>query len=312
MDSLISQINFSPDVSDGVEQCCRLFHGRGHAYPGYEHINIDWLPPVALITLYQEEGDELLQPLADALFEQLPNCRSVQVQYRCRRMAPFELLRGEAIEELVVEESGLKYSLRLGTTQNTGLFLDMRNGRDWVQQYAEGKRVLNLFAYTCAFSVAAMAGGAMRVLNIDVSKAALNRGRENHRLNGQDLERVVFQGIDIFKSFSRIRRHSPYELMICDPPSLQKGRVDIQRDYKKIIRRIPEIMSPGGQVMLCLNSPLLDEGFLLKTVADECPDCTFIERLANPEVFKEAMAGRGLKVMLFSYSPPVISGVPLC
>ena len=312
MDSPISKIDFSPDVSDGVEQCRRLFHGRGHAYPGYEHINIDWLPPVALITLYQEEGDGLLQPLADTLYEKLPACRSVQVQYRCRRMAPFELLRGDAIEELVVEESGLKYSLRLGTTQNTGLFLDMRNGRDWVRQHAEEKRVLNLFSYTCAFSVAAMAGGAMRVVNIDVSKAALNRGRENHRLNGQDLEQVVFQGIDIFKSFSRIRRHSPYELMICDPPSLQKGRVDIQRDYKKIIRRIPEIMSPGGQVMLCLNSPLLDEGFLLKTVAEECPDCQFVERLANPEVFKEAMAGRGLKVLLFSYSPPVISGVPLC
>jgi 23S rRNA (cytosine1962-C5)-methyltransferase len=303
MDSLISQINFSSETIEGVEQCRRLFHGRGHAYPGFEHINIDWLPPVALITLYQEEGEELLQPLAEVLYTQLPNCRSVQVQYRCRRMAPFELLRGEAIEELVVEEGGLKYSLRLGTTQNTGLFLDMRNGRDWVRAHSEGKRVLNLFAYTCAFSVAAIASGAMRVVNIDVSKAALNRGRENHRLNGQDLDLVVFQGIDIFKSFSRIRRHSPYELLICDPPSLQKGRVDIARDYKKIIRRLSDIMSPGGEVMLCLNSPLLDEDFLLETVAQECPDCHFIERIANPEVFKEAMKGRGLKVLLFQYIP---------
>ncbi len=303
MESLISQINFDSETVEGVEQCRRLFHGRGHAYPGYEHINIDWLPPVALITLYQEEERSRLEPLAEALYTQLTGCRSVQVQYRCRRMAPFELLNGEAIEDLVVEEHGLKYSLRLGATQNTGLFLDMRNGRDWVRANTEGKRVLNLFAYTCAFSVAALAGGARRVVNIDVSKAALNRGRENHRLNGQALDRVVFQGIDIFKSFSRIRRHSPYEMLICDPPSLQKGRVDIQRDYKKIIRRIPEIMSPGGQVMLCLNSPVLDEQFLLETVATECPDCRFIERLANPEVFKEAMAGRGLKVMLFEYLP---------
>ncbi len=303
MDSPISQIDFATPGIEGVEQCRRLFHGRGHTYPGYEHINIDWLPPVALITLYKEEADELLQSMANQLVEQLPGCRSVQVQYRCRRMAPFEVLCGEDIEELVVDENGLKYSLRLGTTQNTGLFLDMRNGRDWVRQHAAGKRVLNLFSYTCAFSVAALAGGAMRVVNIDVSKAALNRGRENHRLNGQDLDKVVFQGIDIFKSFSRIRRHSPYELLICDPPSLQKGRVDIQRDYKKIIRRIPEIMSPGGQLMLCLNSPLLDEKFLLETVAEECPDCTFVERLANPEAFREAMAGRGLKVMVFSYLP---------
>ena len=303
MDSPISHIDFASQLVDGVEQCRRLFHGRGHAYPGFEHICIDWLPPVALITLYKEEGDELIESMADELFENLPNCRSVQVQYRCRRMAPFEVLRGETIEELVVEENGLKYSLRLGATQNTGLFLDMRNGRDWVRQHAEGKRVLNLFAYTCAFSVAAIAGGAKRVVNIDVSKGALNRGRENHRLNNQAMDRAVFQGIDIFKSFSRIRRHSPYELLICDPPSLQKGRVDIARDYKKIIRRIPEIMPPGGQLMLCLNSPVLDEAFLLDTVATECPDCRFIERLPNPEVYKEAMPGRGLKVMLFEYQP---------
>lgn len=301
MDSLISQINFSSETVDGVEPCRRLFHGRGHAYPGFEHINIDWLPPVALITLYQEGGEELLQPLADTLYTQLPDCQSVQVQYRCRRMAPFELLRGEAIEELVVEEGGLKYSLRLGTTQNTGLFLDMRNGRGWVRAHSEGRRVLNLFAYTCAFSVAALAGGAESVVNMDVSKAALSRGRDNHRLNQQQTGRVKFEGVDIFKSFSRIKKHGPYDLLICDPPSLQKGSVDIKRDYKKIIRRIPEFMNPGSQLMLCLNSPDLVESFLLETVAEECPECRYIERLSPPEVFKEAIPGRGLKVLLFTY-----------
>ncbi|MDH5785106.1 MAG: class I SAM-dependent methyltransferase [Chromatiales bacterium] len=300
---MINFLALSPPDGYDPQECRRLFHGRGHAWPGYEHINVDWLPPVALITLYQEEGDELLQPLADVLFEQLPGCRTVQVQYRCRPMAPFERLRGEPADELVVEEAGLKYGLRLGANQNSGLFLDMRNGRNWVRQHASGKRVLNLFAYTCAFSVAALAGGASRIVNIDVSKAALARGRENHRLNGQELERVVFQGIDIFKSFSRIRRHGPYDLLICDPPSLQRGSVDIARDYKKIIRRIPEFMHPGGEVMLCLNSPQLDEAFLLQSVASECPACRFIERLPNPEIFKEAMAGRGVKVMLFEYRP---------
>ncbi len=300
--SLLEAIDFEPRQLEGEEQCRRLFHGRGHAWPGYEHITIDWLPPVALITLYREEERSLLEPLAQALYQQLPGCRSVQLQYRCRHKAPVELLLGEEVTELVVDEAGLKYGLRLGATQNSGLFLDMANGRDWVRRHAQGKRVLNLFAYTCAFSVAARAGGARRVVNFDLSKAALNRGRENHRLNGQALQGVVFQSGDIFKSFSRIRRHSPYELLICDPPSLQKGSVDIARDYKKIIRRIPEIMSPGSEVMLCLNSPHLDEEFLLDTVAAECPDCRFVERLPNPEVFREAVPGKGLKVMLFKYS----------
>ena len=298
---MLEWIDFSHSMHEGRGQCRRLFHGRGHAYPGLEHINIDWLPPVALITLYREEEETTLRELAATLLAQLPDCRSVQAQYRCRPRAPYELLGGESITELVVDEAGLQYRLRLGETQNSGLFLDMRNGRDWVRRHAAGKSVLNLFAYTCAFSVAALAGGAERVVNIDVSKAALSRGRENHRLNGQDLGRVVFEGVDIFKSFSRLRKHGPYELLICDPPSLQKGSVNIRRDYPKLLRRLPEWMSPAGQLLLCLNSPDLDEQFLLDAVTEECPHCRFVERLPNPEVYKEAVPGRGLKVLLFEY-----------
>lgn len=286
---------------NGVEQCRRLLHGRGHAYEGLEHISIDWLSPVVLITLYKEEDEKNLKLMAELLRAKLPECRSVLVQYRCRHMSPTEILWGEEIIELVVEESGLKYQLRLGATQNTGFFLDMVNGHEWVRQHAQDKRVLNLFAYTCAFSVAALAGGAEHVLNIDISKAALSRGRDNHRLNQQETKRVAFEGVDIFKSFSRIKKRGPYDLLVCDPPSLQKGSVDIERDYKKIIRRIPEFMNPGSLLMLCLNSPDLNESFLLETVAVECPECVFKESVATPGVFREAVPGKGLKVLIFEY-----------
>jgi 23S rRNA (cytosine1962-C5)-methyltransferase len=303
MNSVTSIINVESQTVHGTEQCRRLFHGRGHAYEGLEHINIDWFPPVALISLYREEVRETLELMAESLLARLPGCRSVQVQYRCRPKAPVELLLGEGITELVVDEAGLQYHLRLGATQNSGLFLDMCNGREWVRNNSQGRRVLNLFAYTCSFSMAALAGGADRVVNIDVSKAALSRGRDNHRLNLQDTGRVTFEGVDIFKSFSRIRKHGPYDLLICDPPSLQKGSVDIRRDYKKIIRRIPEFMRPGSQLMLCLNSPELPESFLHDTVAEECPGCRFVEAIPTPEVFREAVPGRGLKVLVFAYLP---------
>ncbi|MCK5263378.1 MAG: class I SAM-dependent methyltransferase, partial [Gammaproteobacteria bacterium] len=80
-----------------------------------------------------------------------------------------------------------------------------------------------------------------------------------------------------------------------------KGSVDIERDYKKIIRRIPEFMNPGSLLMLCLNSPDLDEDFLLDTVTKECPDCKFKENIATPDVFREAVPGKGLKVLIFEY-----------
>lgn len=297
---MLNHIDFSSHKHQGTEQCRRLFHGRGGVYKGFEHVVIDWLPPVALITLYKEDDPAWIRETAEALFKHLPDCQSVQVQYRCRPKAPTELLLGDEIQDLVADENGLKFHIQLGRAQNTGLFLDMRNGRDWVRKNASGKRVLNLFAYTCPFSVAAIAGDASHVVNMDMAKSALSKGRENHRLNNQDTSKVTFQGVDIFKSFSRIKKLGPYDLLICDPPEFQKGSVDIKRDYKKIIRRIPEFMNPGAQLMLCLNSPSLTESFIYDMVAEECPACTFIETIAPPEVYVDIDPRLGLKVLIFT------------
>ncbi len=286
-----------------LDECQRLFHGRGHYYENLSHINVDWFSPVILITLYQEVEQDFLMKQAQLLFDKVTPCRSVQVQYRCRKMSPTEVLIGDSLNETNVQELNLKYHISLGQAQNSGLFLDMRNGRQWVKENSENKNVLNLFAYTCAFSVAAIAGNAKQVVNIDLSKASLAKGRANHRLNGHDLTKVVFQGVDIFKSFSRIKKHGPYDLLICDPPSFQKGSVDIQKDYGKILRRIPQFMKPGSDLLLCLNSPSLDEAFLFNELEQACADCHFEKQLNTPDVFKERYEGKGLKTLLFKYLP---------
>ncbi|MFT4812214.1 MAG: 23S rRNA (cytosine1962-C5)-methyltransferase [Marinoscillum sp.] len=302
MTNPISYINKPADLIETQ----RLFHGRGHAYPGLEHVNIDWIAPAIIITLYAEVERDWLEDLCSALTILLPECEYLQVQYRCRPGAPFEqikgdLIDGEPLSKLVAVEEGLKYHISLGRAQNTGLFLDIANGRSWIKDNSQGKNVLNLFSYTCAFSVAALAGGAQRVVNIDMAKGALSTGRENHRLNDHDMTRVIFQGIDIFKSWSRIKKYGPYDVLISDPPSLQKGSVDIQRDYYKIISRIPQLVKPGGILMLCLNSPNLDDEFLKQQVVEHCPECKMIGKIENPEVFKEAQQGKGLKVYLYQY-----------
>ena len=299
--SLIEHIEFPQN--EGADECQRLFHGRGHAYEGLEYVNIDWLPPVILITVYKEVDTQALQDLATSLQENIPGCESVQVQYRSRALAPFELLHGREVEELDVLEHHLKYHLQLGRAQNVGLFLDMSNGRKWVMENVKDKTVLNLFSYTCAFSVAALAGGARHVFNVDSNSGVLNRGRENHLLNKQDMRSVRFDKIDIFKSFGRLKKHGPYDLLISDPPSFQQGSVNIRRDYSKIVRRIPQLVKQGGRIMLCLNSPDLSDDFLLDMVKDECPDCRFLEKINPLSVFKEAVKGKGLKVLIFEYQP---------
>jgi len=290
-------------TATNFDQAQRLFHGRGHAYPNLSHVNIDWLPPVILLTLYQEVASDWLTQQVASLSTFIPQCQSIQVQFRSRQFAPTEVFFGEEIAFTQVRESESKYHIELGKAQNTGLFLDMRNGRDWVNAHAKDKNILNLFAYTCAFSVAALAGGAKQVVNVDLSKASLSKGRENHRLNSQDLKKVKFEGVDIFKSYGRLKKYGPYDLLICDPPSFQKGSVDIEKDYKKIIKRIPQLMKADALVMLCLNSPSLDENFLLAEVARECPDCLLQEKIMPPSVYKEAYQGKGLKVLVFRYAP---------
>jgi len=296
---MLSNIPFQlPQNSDAQ----RLFHGRGHLYEGLEHVAIDWLSPVVLITLYKEVDEVALQVLANTLASVIPQAKSIQVQYRYLQQGPIAVLVGQECSQTIVEENGLKYKISLGRAQNTGLFLDMKNGRRWVKDNAKEARVLNLFSYTCGFSVTAIAGGAKSVFNIDMSKASLSTGRDNHRINSHDTSKVKFDSLNIFKSFGRINKNGPYDLLICDPPFFQKGSVDITKDYKKIIRRIPEFMSPGSILMLCLNSPDLDAEFLKKTVADECPVCELIGEVHPPEEFRNIDPDKALKILIYRYN----------
>ena len=283
---------------DNPLQAQRLFHGRGHAYQHLHHITIDWLPPVLLIILYAPEPHTELENLADHLLTHLPDCKSIQLQHRYILSAPIDTLRGESLQHFPIQEDNLRFHIRLQQTRNTGLFLDMRNGRRWVQQHSKDKKVLNLFAYTCGFSVAAIAGQAQSVLNIDMSRTALSIGRENHRLNQQALEKVRFEKLNIFKSFSRLKKRGPFDVLICDPPTFQKGSVDIFRDYPKIIRHLDDFMAENSTLLLCLNAPELNHNYLIDHMASQAPRFTYVEEIKPPDVFLETQ-NKGLKSLIF-------------
>lgn len=282
----------------------RLFHGRGRRWAGLEQISVDWLQGVVLVSLFRAPED--IEALRDCLLQLSRSARwqqagagSLLLQHRYLPGAPGEWLQGSVREDWQVEESGLKFRLDLGRNQNTGLFLDMRHGRDWVRAQAEGKRILNLFAYTCGFSVAALAGGAAQVVNLDMAKAALARGRDNHRLNGQDLGKVEFLGHELFRSWSKVRKFAPYDLVIIDPPTFQKGSFVLTRDYHKILRRLPELLAEGGQVLACLNDPGIAADYLIDSMAAEAPGLHFAQRLDNPPEFADLEADGGLKALVF-------------
>ncbi len=288
-----------PRSSSELMQAQRLFHGRGHAYKNLEHITIDWLPPVALITLFSPEPLSDIIFFADWLMQKLPFCKSIQLQHRYELAGRIDVIKGDTIQRLTALQNNLKFNIHLGQTRNSGLFLDMQNGRRWVQNHSYDKKVLNLFSYTCGFSVAAHAGKAKSILNVDMSRAALNYGRENHRLNQQSLESVKFEKLNIFKSFSRLKKRGPFDLLICDPPTFQKGSVDIIRDYPKIIRRLDEFMAPKSTLILCLNAPALGREFLLELMTELAPSYRLIKKIKPPKVYFDA-EDKGLTTLCFT------------
>jgi len=280
----------------------RLFHGRGGLHPGCEAWTLDAFPPVWVFTKFGEATADQQAALTAALqarqAQTAPDAPlNAVLQTRFEGRSETTVLAGAVPEPHVVTEDGAKYQVKLLRDQNHGLFLDMAEGRRWVRAHAHGHKVLNLFAYTCAFSVAALQGGAKEVVNIDMAQGALTTGQQNHQLNGIT-SGAKFLAHDLFHSWGKVTRMGPYGLVIADPPSHQKGSFVAHKDWPRLLRRLPDLLRPGGHALLCLNSPHIPERFLHELLATEAPELERVQRLPNPAVFADVSPDRALKVLV--------------
>ncbi|OYU46210.1 MAG: SAM-dependent methyltransferase [Burkholderiales bacterium PBB4] len=267
---------------------------------------LDYFAPVWVLTSYQATTDAQVQAVGAAL--QLrhqaltPDTPFHWVfQHRGDGPATTRLMAGEVPDPHTVTEHGLHYRVHVLKGQNNGLFLDMAEGRRWVANYATARpriKVLNLFAYTCAFSVVALDAGARHVVNVDMSQGALAIGQQNHRLN--DIQGgASFLAHDIFKSWGKISRGGPYDLVIVDPPSYQKGSFVATKDYARLMRRLPDLLEHDGHALLCLTAPELASAFLKDQMQELAPELVWVQRLANPPAFEDEFPEKALKVLVY-------------
>ena len=296
---------------------CRIFHGRGGLYAGCEQWTLDVYPPVFVLTSFATTTDEQLATVGAALqarWQQIAPPDQAQslnwvFQQRGQAARPQArsdtlLMAGSVPDPHIVTEGPALFLVRVLRGQNHGLFLDMAEGRRWVREFAadfrqsegRGAKVLNLFAYTCAFSVAALQGGAAHVTNLDMARGALATGQQNHQLNGLAPQGASFLAHDLFNSWGKVTRGGPYDLIIADPPSYQKGSFVATKDYARLLRRLPDLLAPGGRALLCLNAPELPWAWLREQVDEHAPGLQLIERLAHPPAFADVDADRALKV----------------
>lgn len=251
-------------LADGRTNAFRVVNSRGDGLPD---VTVDWFDEVAVLSLYRSVQREEEQALAHALVTAV-GARAVYLKRRPREartaarrsreeLAPDRPLAGEHVAECVVKESGLSFRILPGDGLAVGLYLDMRDTREWLRARVGGKSVLNCFAYTCAFGVYARAGGARRVVNVDLSRRALDWGEENVRLNGGEPERRDHIAGDVFDWLRRFgKKQERFDVVILDPPSFStsEGRAfSAKRDYSKLVESASCVVASQGMLIACCN-----------------------------------------------------------
>lgn len=236
------------------QNCFRLLHLDGGSF------RMDLLGPVLWIYWYEDKD-----PSAADLerFEFLGGLLQKKVLVRKMQnrgqdpLSQKDWVCGEVPETWTAQENELQYQFRLRQGLSPGLFLDQRQNRQWVQEQAAGKSVLNLFSYTCGFSVAAAMGKAREVVTVDLSPKFLEWGKENFKLNGIDPANYQFFAQDSFKFLQKTKKMGrQFDLIICDPPSFsrsQEGVFKIEKDLDELLNLCWSVLKPGGQLLFCSN-----------------------------------------------------------
>lgn len=163
-----------------------------------------------------------------------------------------------------VTEDGLRYLVNLDDYLDTGLYLDDREVRRWLRARSDGRAALNLFAYTCAASVAALAGGARSVTSVDLSGRYLKWGERNVALNDASANHQSIRA-DVLEWLRD--RTNRYELIFLAPPSHSRsknmrGELDLQRDHVQLIERTARLLAPGGTLLFTTNAQKFELGGL--------------------------------------------------
>jgi 23S rRNA (cytosine1962-C5)-methyltransferase len=170
--------------------------------------------------------------------------------------------KGEAEPVITITERGLKYLIQLQGSQKTGLFLDQREMRSLVRQYAEGKTVLDCCSYVAGFSLSALAGGAIAADAVDYDHDAIERAKQHMDLNGIEQNRFGSYVQDVFHFLRSTPMPRPYDFIILDPPAFAKRSSDLDQAkhaYTDLNRLAMQSLPKGSLLLTCSCSYQIDQ-----------------------------------------------------
>jgi 23S rRNA (cytosine1962-C5)-methyltransferase len=273
----------------------RLFSGESEGLPGVtvdrygDFVVVQWFSGGAL-----PWRDELLEAVQAAV-----KPRGIYEQRRLRPLAgqgapePASRVVGdEAPVEVIVDEAECRFAVDVSAPLGVGFFPDLRAGREAVVRRASGRRLLNLFSYTGAFSVRAAKAGASEVVAVDTAAKAHARARRNYELSGLDPTKMEQVTADAMKTLERFAdRGRRFDIVVCDPPTFSHGpkpgaTFSVASDLSALAAGCLSVLEPGGLLAFSSNStkltpPELDRA-LAEGAAQQRAELRVIERHGLP------------------------------
>ncbi len=277
----------------GATHSCRLVHGESDGLPG---LIVDRYGDV-VVCQFLAAGVERWQATIVESLAELTGAASIyersdaDVRSKEGLVERTGLRHGVEPPELVeIDEHGRRYLVDVREGHKTGFYLDQRLGRDAAARWCAGRETLNAFCYTGGFSVAALKGGASRVVDVDTSGPALAMARRNVDANGLGDERYEAIEADVFALLRRFRdSRRSFDAIVLDPPKFADARAHLDkaaRGYKDINLLAFKLLRPGGVLLTFSCSGLMTPELFQKIVADAAVDArrdgAIVARLTQP------------------------------
>lgn len=296
--------------NDPETNCFRIFNGEGDGIGG---LTIEYFDEYLVINWYSQGIYKFKDMILKAL-GQLTYSKGIYEKKRFSQEGKYieedDFVSGERAEEpILVKENGVKFAIYLNDGAMVGVFLDQREVRKAIRdRYSKGRRVLNTFSYTGAFSVFAALGGAEKTTSVDLANRSLAKTQEQFSINAIDPEGQEIIVDNVFNYFKyALRKDIEFDLAILDPPSFAKSkgfRFSAEKDYKDLLKETILITADAGTIVASTNASNFDmkkfKSFVSQAFKETGFSYKILEEYSLPDDFKtieEFKEGDYLKVL---------------
>lgn len=256
----------------------RLFNGFYEGYPG---LVVDQYASSLVLYSFlrdQQSSQAILESVQSFLHGALAHIRVILQKYRyaeTQNMRRGVVCFGSILPDWI-EEYHVKYDIDLRLNQDASFYLDTRHLRKWLLENSHDKRVLNLFAYTGSLGVAALAGDAQQVDQVDLKQKFLQSALRSASLNHFELSRMSLHAADFFTQVAFYKKQRMlFDTVILDAPffsTTKKGSVDLARQTVRLVNKVRPLVADGGHLVVVNNALFLSGKDFLDSIQALCQD----------------------------------------